>query len=33
MTDANFLTGSSGLIAVDKVGNRVLFLDPVTYAT
>jgi len=33
MADANFLTGSSGLIAVDKVGNRVLFLDPVTYAT
>jgi YVTN family beta-propeller protein len=33
MADANFLTGSSGLIAVDKVGNRVLFLDPVTYDT
>jgi len=33
MPDANFLTGSDGLIAVDKVGNRVLFLDPVTYAT
>jgi DNA-binding beta-propeller fold protein YncE len=33
VADANFLTGSSGLIAVDKVGNRVLFLDPVTYAT
>ncbi|MEV0035553.1 hypothetical protein [Streptomyces sp. NPDC050804] len=32
-TDANFVTGSSGLIAVDKVGNRVLFLDPVTYET
>jgi YVTN family beta-propeller protein len=33
MADANFLTGSSGLIAVDKVGNRMLFLDPVTYDT
>jgi YVTN family beta-propeller protein len=33
MTDGNFLTGSSGLIAVDKVGNQVLFLDPVTYDT
>jgi DNA-binding beta-propeller fold protein YncE len=33
MADANFLTGRRGLIAVDKVGNRVLFLDPVTYAT
>ncbi len=33
MTDGNFLTGSSGLIAVDKVGNRVLFLNPVTYDT
>jgi YVTN family beta-propeller protein len=33
MTDGNFLTGSSGLIAVDKVGNQILFLDPVTYAT
>ncbi|HEY6762062.1 MAG TPA: hypothetical protein VI318_21355 [Baekduia sp.] len=33
MTDANFLTGRNGLIAVDKVGNQVLFLDPVTYAT
>ena len=33
MADPNFLTGSSGLIAVDKVGNRVLFLDPVTYDT
>jgi DNA-binding beta-propeller fold protein YncE len=30
--DANFLTGRNGLIAVDKVGNRVLFLDPVSYA-
>jgi DNA-binding beta-propeller fold protein YncE len=33
MVDANFLTGSCGLIAIDKVGNRVLFLDPVTYDT
>ena len=33
MTEANFLTGSSGLIAVDKIGNHVLFLDPVTYDT
>ena len=33
MADANFLTGSSGLIAIDKVGNQVLFLDPVSYET
>ncbi|MEA2211827.1 MAG: hypothetical protein QOF83_1775 [Solirubrobacteraceae bacterium] len=33
MADPNFLTGSSGLIAIDKIGNRVLFLDPVTYDT
>jgi YVTN family beta-propeller protein len=33
MTDGNFLTGSNGLIAVDKVGNQILFLDPVTYDT
>ncbi|WP_300614063.1 hypothetical protein, partial [Trebonia sp.] len=33
MTEANFLTGSSGLIAVDKIGNHVLFLNPVTYDT
>jgi DNA-binding beta-propeller fold protein YncE len=31
--DANFLAGSSGLIAVDKIGNQILFLDPQTYAT
>lgn len=31
--DANFLTGSDGLIAVDKIANRILFLDPVTYDT
>jgi len=33
MADPNFSTGSSGLIAVDKLGNHVLFLNPVTYAT
>jgi len=33
MEDANFATGSSGLIAVDKIGNQILFLDPRTYAT
>jgi hypothetical protein len=33
MSDPNFLTGNSGLIAVDKVGNQVLFLDPNSYAT
>jgi YVTN family beta-propeller protein len=33
MTEGNFLTGSNGLIAVDKLGNQVLFLDPVTYDT
>ena len=27
----NFTTGTSGLVAVDKLGNEVLFLDPVTY--
>ena len=27
----NFTTGTTGLIAVDKIGNEVLFLDPVTY--
>jgi DNA-binding beta-propeller fold protein YncE len=31
--DANFATGSNGLIAVDKIGNQILFLDPRTYAT
>jgi DNA-binding beta-propeller fold protein YncE len=31
--DANFITGSDGLIAVDKIGNKILFLDPVTYET
>jgi YVTN family beta-propeller protein len=31
--DANFITGNDGLIAVDKMGNRILFLDPVTYET
>ncbi len=33
MTDGNFPTGGSGLIAIDKVGNHVLFLNPVTYDT
>ena len=33
MEDANFATGSDGLIAVDKIGNQILFLDPKTYAT
>jgi YVTN family beta-propeller protein len=33
MTDGNFLTGSSGLIAVDKLGNHVLFLNPEDYGT
>ena len=31
--DANFITGSDGLIAVDKIGNKILFLDPVSYET
>jgi DNA-binding beta-propeller fold protein YncE len=31
--DPNFPTGRDGLIAVDKVGNQVLFLDPVTFET
>jgi DNA-binding beta-propeller fold protein YncE len=31
--DANFPGGSTGLIAVDKIGNKILFLDPQTYAT
>jgi YVTN family beta-propeller protein len=33
MEAPNFATGSNGLIAVDKVGNQVLFLDRETYAT
>lgn len=33
MADPNFLTGGSGLIAVDKIGNQILFLDPVSYQT
>ena len=33
MAGSNFPTGSSGLIAVDKVANHILFLDPVTYDT
>ena len=31
MDEINHMTGSHGLIAVDKVGNKVLFLDPATY--
>ena len=31
--NANFPTGNAGLIAIDKVANKVLFLDPVTYDT
>ena len=27
----NLTTGTAGLIAVDKVGNEILFLDPITY--
>jgi len=30
---SNFVTGSEGLIAVDKIGNKVMFLDPLTYDT
>jgi hypothetical protein len=33
LRDPNFPTGRDGLIAVDKVGNKVLFLDPVTFET
>jgi DNA-binding beta-propeller fold protein YncE len=33
MEDANFATGGNGLIAVDKIGNQILFLDLGTYAT
>ena len=33
MADANFLSGRHGLIAIDKVGNQVLFLDPDSYET
>ncbi len=31
--DANFITGQGGVIAVDKIGNKILFLDPLTYDT
>ena len=27
----NFTTGTAGLVAIDKVGNQVLFLNPITY--
>jgi len=30
-SDRNFTTGTRGLIAVDKKGNEVLFLDPTCY--
>ena len=30
-SDRNFTTGTRGLIAVDKKGNEVLFLDPQLY--
>ena len=33
MQDPNFPTGRSGLIAVDKIGNKVLFLDPESFET
>ena len=31
--DANFSSGQNGLIAVDKIANKILFLDPSTYDT
>ncbi len=31
--DPNFMTGQEGVIAVDKIGNRILFLNPTTYDT
>jgi hypothetical protein len=33
LRDPNFPTGCDDLIAVDKVGNKVLFLDPATFET
>jgi len=30
-SDRNFSSGTEGLVAIDKVGNRVLFLDPTDY--
>ena len=33
LADPNFLSGSNGLIAIDKLGNQVLFLDPDSYET
>ena len=33
MPDNNHVTGSGGLIAVDKIGNKIMFLDPSNYAT
>ena len=31
--DPNFMTGQGGVIAVDKIANKILFLDPLTYDT
>ena len=31
--DPNFPTGQTGLIAVDKMANKILFLDPLRYET
>ncbi len=31
--DPNFMTGQDGVIAVDKIANKILFLDPATYDT
>ena len=33
MPGNNWITGENGLIAIDKIGNRVLFLDQVSYDT
>jgi DNA-binding beta-propeller fold protein YncE len=33
LQDPNFPTGRSGLIAIDKMGNKVLFLDPESFET
>ena len=30
-SDRNFTSGTEGVIAIDKIGNKVLFLDPTTY--
>lgn len=31
--DPNFPTGAAGLVAIDKMGNQVLFLDPASFGT